>query len=217
MDSKTQSDEFIKNHLLHFVIDEYIWDDKGSNREEIINSYKQILESDIFTDYNSKLNLFDDLQDYKRFITSQPQFKQNYNYTSDDKTLSINTRIDINNTTFSNKIKMYEDTILKTEGYYFIHFGLSKHAMAFVINTINPNNLYDIYFLNSGSGTEYHSSKITYTNLTDSISLCSSLEDLVKTFDKNVKECLVNYKDIDIGQLAPVQVRSQEDIMNDSQ
>lgn len=55
------------------------------------------------------------------------------------------------------------------------------------------------------------------SNLTDSISLCSSLEDLVKTFDKNVKECLVNYKDIDIGQLAPVQVRSQEDIMNDSQ
>ena len=57
----------------------------------------------------------------------------------------------------------------------------------------------------------------TKTNLTDSISICSSLEDLVKSFDKNVKECLVNYKDIDIGQLAPVQVRSQEDIMNDSQ
>jgi hypothetical protein len=55
------------------------------------------------------------------------------------------------------------------------------------------------------------------TNLTDSISICSSLEDLVKSFDKNVKECLVNYKDIDIGQLAPVQVRSQEDIMKDSQ
>ena len=55
------------------------------------------------------------------------------------------------------------------------------------------------------------------SNLTDSISLCSSLEDLVKSFDKNVKECLINYKDIDIGQLAPVQVRSQEEILNDSQ
>ena len=55
------------------------------------------------------------------------------------------------------------------------------------------------------------------TNLTETIDLCSSLEDLVKTFDKNVKECLTNYKDIDIGQLAPVQVRLQEDIINDSQ
>ena len=55
------------------------------------------------------------------------------------------------------------------------------------------------------------------TNLMDSIDLCSSLEDLVKTFDKNVKECLTNYKDIDIGQLAPVQVRLQEDLINDSQ
>jgi hypothetical protein len=55
------------------------------------------------------------------------------------------------------------------------------------------------------------------SNLVDSIDLCKSLEDLVKTFDKNVKECLTNYKNVDIGQLAPVQVRLQEDIVNDSQ
>ena len=55
------------------------------------------------------------------------------------------------------------------------------------------------------------------SNLTNSIDLCNSLEDLVKTFDQNVKECFSNYKNIDIGQLAPVQVRSQEDIINDSQ
>lgn len=47
--------------------------------------------------------------------------------------------------------------------------------------------------------------------------LCNSLEDLVKTFDKNVKECLKNYKNIDIGQLAPVQVRTEDDLVNDSQ
>lgn len=44
-----------------------------------------------------------------------------------------------------------------------------------------------------------------------------SLEDLVQSFDKNVKECLRNYKNIDIGQLAPVQVRTHDDIINDSQ
>lgn len=51
----------------------------------------------------------------------------------------------------------------------------------------------------------------------ETIDLCNSLEDLVKTFDKNVKECLKNYKNIDIGQLAPVQVRTEEDLINDSQ
>jgi len=52
---------------------------------------------------------------------------------------------------------------------------------------------------------------------TKSRSSSTTRDDLVKTFDKNVKECLTNYKDIDIGQLAPVQVRLQEDIVNDSQ
>ena len=55
------------------------------------------------------------------------------------------------------------------------------------------------------------------SNLVDSIDMCNSLEDLVKTFDQNVKKCLSNYKDIDIGQLAPVQVRSQEQLMHESQ
>lgn len=55
------------------------------------------------------------------------------------------------------------------------------------------------------------------SNLVESIDVCSSLEDLVKTFDQNVKKCLSDYKDIDIGQLAPVQVRSQEQLMNESQ
>lgn len=55
------------------------------------------------------------------------------------------------------------------------------------------------------------------TNLIESIDICNSLEDLVKTFDQNVKKCLSNYKDIDIGQLAPVQVRSQDQVINDSQ
>ena len=58
---------------------------------------------------------------------------------------------------------------------------------------------------------------IEKSNLIDSIDVCSSLEDLVKTFDQNVKKCLSNYTDIDIGQLAPVQVRTQEELMNESQ
>ena len=55
------------------------------------------------------------------------------------------------------------------------------------------------------------------SNLGESADLCNSLEDLVKTFDRNVKECFTKYKNIDVGQLAPVQVRLQDDIINDSQ
>lgn len=57
----------------------------------------------------------------------------------------------------------------------------------------------------------------TENKLKDCKSLSISLEDLVQSFDKNVKECLRNYKNIDIGQLAPVQVRSQDDLINESQ
>jgi hypothetical protein len=55
------------------------------------------------------------------------------------------------------------------------------------------------------------------SNLVECENMCNSLEDLVKSFDKNVKECFTKYKNIDVGQLAPVQIRSQDDVINDSQ
>ena len=69
----------------------------------------------------------------------------------------------------------------------------------------------------TNNSTNLHKNNNKNSNLTDCIDMCNSLEDLVKTFDQNVKVCLTNYKDIDVGQMAPVQVRSQEDIINDSQ
>ena len=70
---------------------------------------------------------------------------------------------------------------------------------------------------NNNSNSKNKNKAQSNTNLADSINLCDSLEDLVKTFDQNVKKCLSSYNEIDIGQLAPVQVRSQEDIINGSQ
>lgn len=43
-----------------------------------------------------------------------------------------------------------------------------------------------------------------------------SLEDLVKTFDKKLSECFRDYDD-NISSIAPVQIRSQEDIINSCQ
>jgi len=46
-----------------------------------------------------------------------------------------------------------------------------------------------------------------------------SLEDLVKTFDKKLSECFTDgdYKKSNVSKIAPVQVRSQEDIINGCQ
>jgi hypothetical protein len=71
--------------------------------------------------------------------------------------------------------------------------------------------------LNVSSKNKNLESSPQKSNLPPSSDICHSLEDLVKTFDQNVKTCLSNYKDIDVGQLAPVQVRSQEQLMNESQ
>lgn len=43
-----------------------------------------------------------------------------------------------------------------------------------------------------------------------------SLEDLVNTFDEKITKCFGNYEE-SVANLAPVQIRSQEDIMNECQ
>ena len=54
----------------------------------------------------------------------------------------------------------------------------------------------------------------TTDNLDDTFS--TSLEDLVNTFDEKITKCFHNYED-KVDKYAPVQVRSQEEIMNDCQ
>lgn len=51
-------------------------------------------------------------------------------------------------------------------------------------------------------------------NFTETIS--GSLEDLVNTFDEKITKCFGNYEE-SVEELAPVQVRSQEEIMNECQ
>ena len=51
-------------------------------------------------------------------------------------------------------------------------------------------------------------------NFTETFS--GSLEDLVNTFDDKITRCFCNY-DESVEKLAPVQVRSQEEIMNECQ
>lgn len=54
----------------------------------------------------------------------------------------------------------------------------------------------------------------TIDNFADAFS--GSLEDLVNTFDEKITKCFGNYEQ-SVEELAPVQVRSQEEIMNECQ
>lgn len=60
-----------------------------------------------------------------------------------------------------------------------------------------------------GSGVGDHVDNFTET-------FGGSLEDLVNTFDEKITKCFGNYEE-NVEELAPVQVRSQEEIMNECQ
>lgn len=48
------------------------------------------------------------------------------------------------------------------------------------------------------------------------LNVLGSLEDLVNTFDEKITECFRNY-DENVENLAPVQIRSQEEVMSENQ
>lgn len=77
----------------------------------------------------------------------------------------------------------------------------NKNVPRTVASTPNDNDILD----NMSDTTD---------NLDDTFS--TSLEDLVNTFDEKITKCFHNYED-EVDKYAPVQVRSQEDIMNDCQ
>lgn len=70
-------------------------------------------------------------------------------------------------------------------------------------NSINNNNISKIL------------SKDTIDNFNEE-TFSGSLEDLVNTFDEKITKCFGNYEQ-SVEELAPVQVRSQEEIMNECQ
>lgn len=101
------------------------------------------------------------------------------------------------------------------------------------INNINLNNINlkepDVFknediILNENSNIVKTSPKnnIILKNDTNSVAdnftetFSGSLEDLVNTFDEKITKCFGNY-DENVEKLAPVQIRSQEEIMNECQ
>ena len=71
---------------------------------------------------------------------------------------------------------------------------------------------------NSNKDTTTMTTERNENSLVDNFSesFSGSLEDLVTTFDEKITKCFCNY-DEKVEKFAPVQVRTQEEIMNDCQ
>lgn len=78
---------------------------------------------------------------------------------------------------------------------------------------IDTNNLTEKSSPNCNS-TPHSINKNNIDNFTETIS--GSLEDLVNTFDEKITKCFGNYEE-SVEEIAPVQIRSQEEIINECQ
>jgi hypothetical protein len=82
-----------------------------------------------------------------------------------------------------------------------------------VQNQLHQNIVGNPPLVGGGSGGGLEVSSVA-DNFTETFS--GSLEDLVNTFDDKITRCFCNY-DESVEKLAPVQVRTQEEIMNECQ
>lgn len=84
---------------------------------------------------------------------------------------------------------------------------------------IDNNNTIDNLKMNATNSLNNNNiSKILTKDNVDNFSetFSGSLEDLVNTFDEKITKCFGNYEQ-SVEEMAPVQVRSQEEIMNECQ
>lgn len=84
---------------------------------------------------------------------------------------------------------------------------------------IDNNNTIDNLKANAANITNNNVKVLTKDNIdnfNEASSFSGSLEDLVNTFDEKITKCFGNYEQ-SVEELAPVQVRSQEEIMNECQ
>lgn len=86
---------------------------------------------------------------------------------------------------------------------------------------IDNNNTIDNLKLNATNSINNNNNNLNKILTKDNIdnfneAFTGSLEDLVNTFDEKITKCFGNYEQ-SVEELAPVQVRSQEEIMNECQ
>lgn len=88
-------------------------------------------------------------------------------------------------------------------------------------NNLNNNNIDNLKLNATASANINNNNNLNKILTKDNIdnfneAFTGSLEDLVNTFDEKITKCFGNYEQ-SVEELAPVQVRSQEEIMNECQ
>jgi hypothetical protein len=91
-------------------------------------------------------------------------------------------------------------------------------------NNLNNNNTIDNLKMNTTTNNNINNNnninkiltKDNIDNFAEGSTFSGSLEDLVHNFDEKITKCFGNYEQ-SVEELAPVQVRSQEEIMNECQ
>lgn len=116
------------------------------------------------------------------------------------------------------KLRLLEDAVRDAH--------ISKNGVTAAAGTTSPNcnthNLTELGlndatgagFAGMGDGLDKRGGGEHVDNFTETFG--GSLEDLVNTFDEKITKCFGNYEE-NVEELAPVQVRSQEEIMNECQ
>lgn len=98
--------------------------------------------------------------------------------------------------------------------------NLKENLLVIDNNNLNNNNTIDNLKMNATNSINNNNNinKILTKDNIDNFNeaFTGSLEDLVNTFDEKITKCFGNYEQ-SVEELAPVQVRSQEEIMNECQ
>lgn len=97
--------------------------------------------------------------------------------------------------------------------------NLKENLLVIDNNNLNNNSPIDNLKLNATHSINNNNiNKILTKDNIDNFNeaFTGSLEDLVNTFDEKITKCFGNYEQ-SVEELAPVQVRSQEEIMNECQ
>lgn len=96
-----------------------------------------------------------------------------------------------------------------------------KENLLVIDNNLNNNNIDNLKLNATASANINNNNNLNKILTKDNIdnfneAFTGSLEDLVNTFDEKITKCFGNYEQ-SVEELAPVQVRSQEEIMNECQ
>lgn len=160
----------LKNKFYYFCFNEYLYSDtEGSNISELSQSLLSILTNREFTDLIVNVGIIKDVSVFDRFLETLKSVD------TIDASYKSHNNLSARVTELENKIKANEFT--------YIPYVRENHATGIAIINKKLTQVYDVYILNSGFGSNYHPSKIDNTRLVESVIAKHKIEsDVLKYF-----------------------------------